>query len=128
MPNSSTPSTIIQKAPTTVGSTSPFPVGAPAPAPLPVEVVDSTPLILTKFQFRKLFTTAERMTIDNIQWSGSFSASVKAAVATMTKDLDASGEVNLHLADVIQGVTFLYQIGILTSVRRARILANLPPL
>ena len=126
MPN--TPSVIIQKAPTTIGGTSGFQPGAPAPAPLPVEIVDTTPLFITKFQFRKLFTTAERMAVDNIQWNPNFSSSVKAAVATMAKDLEVSSEVDLHLTDVIQGVTFLMQIGILTPVRKARILANLPPL
>ena len=118
---------LVQPKPKVVGNSS-FPEKAPAPAPLPVTVVDSTPLIITKFQFRKLFTQAERVLIDNIQYNSYFSGSVKAAVATMQKDLEVSAEVDLHLVDVIQGVTFLRQIGILTQVREARILANLPPL
>ena len=46
----------------------------------------------------------------------------------MMRDLEVSGEVDLHLLDVIQGVQFLKQIGILTAVRATRILANLPPM
>jgi len=128
MPNSSTPSTLIQPGAKTLGGTSPDAATATTVVLPTVTVPNPTPLILTKFQFRKLFTTAERVIIDNIQFSSNFSTAVKFTVTTMQKDLENSGDVDLHLIDVVQGVTFLYQIGILTQVRMNRILANLPPL
>ena len=128
MPTTQNPSSLVQAAAKTLGGSSTFPVGSPAPALTPVVIPDTTPLILTKFQFRKLFTLAERTTIDNIQYNVNFSGSVKAVVNTIMHDLEVSGEVDLHLVDVVQGVTFLKQIGVLSDVRCARILANLPPL
>jgi len=128
MPTTQNPSSLIQAATKTLGGSSTFPTGANAPAVEQVVIVDKTPLILTKFQFRKLFTLAERTTIDNIQYNSNFSGSVKAVVNTIMHDLDVSGEVDLHLVDVVQGVTFLKQIGILTAARATRILNNLPPL
>ena len=127
MPTTLTPSSLIQAATVTLGGSA-FPEGAEAPELEVIEVADPTPLILTKFQFRKLFTLAERTLIDNIQYNPDYSASVKAVVNTINKDLEVSAEVDLHLVDVIQGVTFIKQIGILTPVRAARILANLEPL
>lgn len=128
MPTTQNPSSLVQAAAKTLGGSSTFPTGAEAPEIVPVPIPDTTPLVLTKFQFRKLFTLAERTTIDNIQYNPNFSNSVKAVVNTILRDLEVSGEVDLHLVDVVQGVNFLKQIGILTDVRCARILANLPPL
>jgi hypothetical protein len=91
-------------------------------------VTPTTPLVLTKYQFRKLFTLAERTAIDNIQYNAAFSGSIKAAVTTLQKDLEVSGEVNLHLADTIAGVKFLESVGLVGPGRGNRILSNLPPL
>lgn len=129
MANSATPASIVQAAAKTVGTTATTAAATATTVTMPTAtVVDSTPLILTKFQFRKLFTTSERIVIDNIATNPNFSSAVKGAVVTLLKDLEVSGEVDLHLADVIAGVNFLQQIGILTPVRMARVLANLPPL
>ena len=128
MPTTQTPAALVQAGTKIIGGNSTFPTGAPAPALEPVKPVDNTPLIITKFQFRKLFTLAERTTIDNIQYNTNFSGSVKAVINTIMNDLNVSGNVDLHLPDVIQGITFLKQVGILSTVRAARILNNLPPL
>ena len=124
MPNSNTPGQIVTRPPVSVGgNTPPGPGGEPGGSG-----GSSTPLILTKFQFRKLFTLAERMKIDNLQYSSSTPATVKAAVATMQMDLNVSGEVDLHLPDTISGVRYLASVGLITTARADRILANLAPL
>lgn len=126
MPNTLTPSAIVQKGAVTIGAPSVVvqqQVAASTPSTTPV-----TSLEITKFQFRKLFTFNERLAVDNIQYNTALSGSIKAAVSTMQKDVDVSATVNLHMADTIAGVNFLASIGILTPARAARILANLPPL
>ena len=129
MPTTQTPSSLVQASTKTLGGSSSTELAGNATNPtIPgATVTDPTPLILTKFQFRKLFTLEERTLIDNIQYNTNFSGSVKAVVNTMTRDLEVSGEVDLHLLDVIQGVQFLKQIGILTAARATRILANQQP-
>lgn len=84
--------------------------------------------ILTKFQFRKLFTMAERIAVDNAQYSSKLSSTQKATVATVVKDLDSSAEVHLGTPDVTNGVGYLASVGLITPQRAQRILANLPPL
>ena len=129
MPTTQTPSSLVQASTKTLGGSSSTELAGNATNPtIPgATVTDPTPLILTKFQFRKLFTLEERTLIDNIQYNTNFSGSVKAVVNTMMRDLEVSGEVDLHLLDVIQGVQFLKQIGILTAARATRILANQQP-
>ena len=129
MPTTQTPSSLVQAGTKTLGTSTPTEIAAASSAPtIPTVVVtDTTPLIITKFEFRKLFTLAERTTIDNIQYNSNFSGAVKATVNTILTDLNVSGDVNLHLADVIQGVRFLQQIGIITPARAVQILANQPP-
>ncbi len=126
MPNSNTPGQIVQRAPAVVGNavlggSHTNTAGIPP-------FVQQPPLVLTKFQFRKLFTLVERIAIDNIQYSSSASPTVKAAVNTMQLDLQVSGEVDLHLKDTNDGVRYLASVGLLTVARANRILQNLPPL
>lgn len=130
MPNTQTPSAIVQAGAKTLGNSTAAEIAAASSSPTVPNVVisDTTPLIITKFEFRKLFTLAERTLIDNIQYNSNFSGPVKAVVNTILTDLNVSGDVNLHLLDVVQGVMYLKQIGILTAARAERILANLPPL
>lgn len=101
----------------------------PAPVPgAPVVALSAVHATITKFQFRKLFTTAERMAIDNAQYNTALSGTQKAAIATMQKDLDSSGNVELGTPDVSFGIGYLVSVGLLTSARASRVLANLPPL
>ena len=122
---------IIQHAPVTLGDSlppaPPTSVTPPAPKSAIPHFIQKPPRFVTKFQFRKLFTTAERMAIDNAQYSSKFTPQIKAALFTMQKDLEVSGEVDLHLKDVWDGVYFLAQVGIITMARAARILNNLQP-
>ena len=82
---------------------------------------------LTKYQFRKLFSFAERLAIDNIQSNTTISDQNKNVLLTIMKDLELSGEVLLNNPDVINGVGFLEQVGLIASGRAAQILSNTPP-
>ena len=88
---------------------------------------DSPANVLTKYQFRKLFTFNERLAIDNIQSSTTISAQNKGILSTIMKDLELSGEVFLDNPDVINGVGFLEQVGLLAAGRATQILSNTPP-
>jgi hypothetical protein len=120
---------IIQKKPIVIGSPTPLTQEQlhPSVVVLP-SVLPTTPLVLTKYQFRKLFTLAERTAIDNIQYNSAFAGSIKATVTTLQKDLEVSGEVDIHLTDTIAGVRFLESVGLVGPGRANRILSNLPPL
>ena len=83
--------------------------------------------VITKYQFRKLFTFTERVNIDNFAMNPNLSDQSKAALSTILKDLDVSGEVQLDLPDVSAGIQFLEQVGLLSTGRAAQIIANTPP-
>jgi len=82
--------------------------------------------ILTKYQFRKLFTFNERVAIDNFSANPGISPQNKAVLSTIMKDLEVSGEVQLDNPDVAAGVQFLETVGLLGTGRAAQILANTP--
>ena len=82
--------------------------------------------VLTRFQFRQLFTITERVTCDNYATNPAIPAQYKAMLLTMFKDLELSGEVNLKLPQVQQGVGLLATLGLITPARAADILANRP--
>ena len=87
----------------------------------------NTSMQLTKYQFRQLFTLAERVAIDNSALNTSIPAAYKAILVTVLKDLELSEIVNLDLPAVISGVGLLQQLGLLTAERAAQVLANEPP-
>lgn len=82
---------------------------------------------LTKYQFRQLFTLAERVAIDNISLNETIPANYKAIIVTVLKDLELSEIVNLDLPAVISGVGLIEQLGLITAGRAKQILANEPP-
>ncbi len=83
--------------------------------------------VLTKYQFRKLFTFTERIGIDNFAANTNISAQNKAILSTIIKDLEVSGEVQLDNPDVASGIGFLEQVGLIGAGRAAQILSNTPP-
>lgn len=88
---------------------------------------DSQPeRILTKYQFRKLFTFNERVAIDNFTANPVITAQNKAVLSTIMKDLEVSGEVQLDNPDVAAGVQFLETVGLLGTGRASQILSNTP--
>jgi hypothetical protein len=86
----------------------------------------STARQVTKFEFRQLFTLAERIQIDNAGSNMSLTPQARGAVVTLLKDLEVSGVVDLDLPQLVRGVQFLVTIGLLTANRAAQILANHP--
>ena len=92
------------------------------------EVPDLDGIVLTKYQFRKLFTLNERIAIDSAPINPNIPAQYRAALTTMIKDLDLSAEVFLTAnPDVATGVQMLEQLGLIQVGRAAQILANQPP-
>ena len=83
--------------------------------------------ILTKYQFRKLFTLEERIAIDNFQTNPNLPQQVKDALNTIMTDLTVSGSVELFNPDVSSGVHFLEQVGLLAAGRADQIMSNTPP-
>lgn len=83
--------------------------------------------VLTKYQFRKLFTFSERIAIDNFAMNPNLSVQNKAVLSTIMKDLEVSGAVELDNPDVAQGIGFLEQVGLIGAGRAAQIISNSPP-
>ena len=82
---------------------------------------------LTRYEFRKLFTFAERVAIDSSPTNTAIPANYRAMILTLLKDLELSGEVQLWNPDVQQGIGLLEQIGLIDAGRAAQILSNIPP-
>ncbi len=82
---------------------------------------------LTKFEFRKMFTLNERISLDNASSNTAIPAQYRSMLITIFKDLEVSGVVNLDLPDVIAGVNFLESIGLIAPGRAAVILTNTAP-
>ena len=118
MPNVNKPASIVQK---TTGTTTTPTTGNTTPT------TGTVTIEITKFQFRKLFTTAERIIIDNLATNPAYSDSVKSVVATLLEDIRVSNVVILTSADVVNGVNYLASVGIITTARAKQILANQPP-
>lgn len=84
-------------------------------------------LELTKYEFRQLFTMAEKVTIDNFQSNITLPDNTKQVLVSIMKDLELSAVVHLDNPKTIAGIQFLVQSGLLTSARAAQILANESP-
>ena len=85
-------------------------------------------VVITKYQFRKLFTLNERIAIDSAPLNTNIPAQYRAALTTMAKDLEVSQEVQLTAnSDVAAGVMMLEQLGLIGVGRAAQILANQAP-
>lgn len=84
-------------------------------------------IVITKYEFRKLFTFNERVAIDSAPTNTNIPAQYRAAIATMLKDLEVSGSVFLTTnPDVANGVNMLEQLGLIGVGRAAQVLANTP--
>lgn len=82
---------------------------------------------LTRYEFRKLFTFAERVAIDSSPTNTAIPANYRAMLTTLLKDLELSGEVQLYNPDVQAGVGMLEQLGLIGTGRALQILSNTPP-
>lgn len=82
---------------------------------------------ITKYEFRKLFTLAERIAIDAAPTNTNIPANYRAMLVTMNKDMELSSVVILTNPDVAAGVNFLEQLGLIAPGRAAEVLLNTPP-
>lgn len=82
--------------------------------------------ILSKYQFRKLFTQAERIAIDNFEYNDALTLEQKAALHTLTLDFNAATVVDLNLPDTQAAVAYLETIGLLGTGRADQVI-NLVP-
>lgn len=87
-----------------------------------------TGVVLTKYEFRKLFTFQERVICDNIMSLTTIPENYRTAIMTFNKDLDASGAVFLtDNPDVGNGLRMLESLGVIGPGRANQILSNTPP-
>jgi hypothetical protein len=121
MANSNIPASIIQKAPITKGP------ATPAPVQSSIKPSAASSAVLSKLQFRLLFTTAERVAVDNASTSTNLTLQQKSMLNTIQQDLNAASSVTLNDATTIAGINYLVTCGIITSARAAQILANVTP-
>ena len=85
-----------------------------------LEVPDLEGVVLTKYQFRKLFTLNERVAVDNAPNNTAIPAQYRAMIVTMSNDLNLSGEVYLTAnPDVAAGLNMLEQLGLIGPGRAA---------
>ncbi len=107
--------------------------GAPLPSQATLDSwISSNPnatlnATITKYQFRKLFTFAERVAIDAAPTNPAFSVSQQQMLTTMNNDMIVSGMVELNNPDTASGLNFLASLGLLTTARVTAILSNIPP-
>ena len=79
--------------------------------------------ILTKLEFRKLFTSPEMIAIDNYASNDNITVENKQALQTISKNFDAATSIDLDDQLTIEGVKFFEQVGLLKAGRAAEILA-----
>jgi hypothetical protein len=82
--------------------------------------------VLSKFQFRCLFTISERVAMDAFE-SLEISEQYKGILRTLRYDLGIVECVELSNPQTIYSVNLLEQIGLIGDGRAAQILANIPP-
>lgn len=85
-----------------------------------------TPVTLTKFQFRSLFTFAELVAVDNFAANANLTADQKATLTTIMANFAAAEDITLSDPATQQGVDYLATSGLITTERAAAILANQP--
>lgn len=78
---------------------------------------------VTKYEFRKLFTSDELVKMDNLTTFISLTPLQAAQYNTLVKNFEAASEIELDNLDVIYGLGLLTQFGVLTPERRDAILS-----
>jgi hypothetical protein len=85
------------------------------------------PALLTKYEFRKLFTFEERIAVDNAPSNMSLPENVRMAFVTILNDLNAAEGIDLTNSDVIASVQLTEQVGLIGAGRAAQVLAGIRP-
>jgi hypothetical protein len=84
-------------------------------------------MVISKWNYRNLFTMAERIGIDGFQSNATLTAAQKAQLATLYEDFAAARHIDLTHPAVISATNLLEQLGLIASGRAAQILGNKPP-
>ena len=90
-------------------------------------VSPSVPALLTKYEFRKLFTFEERIAVDNAPSNTSLPENIRMAFVTILNDLNAAEGIDLTNSDVIASVQLTEQVGLIGTGRAAQVLAGVRP-
>jgi hypothetical protein len=77
--------------------------------------------IITRLEFRNLFTIFEKIRLDNYATDPVLTAQQKAIVCTLMQDFSASTYIDLCRPDTQSALSYLTSIGILTPDRLATI-------
>jgi hypothetical protein len=91
------------------------------PAPTSTPVIGK---VMSRLEFRRLFTALERISIDNAPESLLLPLEARAAMRTMLSDLSVAEQVHLDDPDIISGVTFIASLGLIAQTRVAEILGT----
>ena len=85
-----------------------------------------TIVVLTRYEYRRLFTMAERIAVDNYQTNASLTQQQKDEIAAFLNDFQIAERIPLADPPVVQGTQFLESCGLIATGRAAQILANQP--
>jgi hypothetical protein len=88
----------------------------PAPPPAPPRK------IMSKWEFRKLFSLEERVACDNAPDNTQIPEQYRAILKTLNTDFALAEQIDPALKDVQDGVQLLEQVGLLATGRAAQIL------
>lgn len=78
--------------------------------------------VLTRLEFRRRFTLAERVAVDDAPNNPALPAQARAAARTLLTDLSLAEEIDLNDPDVAQGLQFFASLGLIAPERVAQIL------
>jgi hypothetical protein len=78
--------------------------------------------IMSRLEFRRLFTLPERMALDSAPDNQNLPAEARAAMKTLLTDLALAEEIDLDNADTVYGLNFIATVGLVTPERIAAIL------
>ena len=78
--------------------------------------------MLTRLEFRRRFTLAERVAVDDAPNNAALPAQARAAARTLLTDLSLAEEIDLDDPDVAAGLQFLASLGLIAPERVAQIL------
>jgi hypothetical protein len=83
--------------------------------------------VLSKFQFRSLFTLAEKLAMDNYSTNPALTVQQQQMLNTLHIDFMVAENMDLTDPATIAGVQFLESAEIIASGRAAQVLANQAP-
>lgn len=96
----------------------------PAITPEAESPAAAEPVMLTKLQFRRLFTLPELIKFDNCLESADYDAETKAILRTIKTNLDLADYISLQDPLTIDGIRYAAAVGIIGAGRADEILGS----